>query len=74
MTNEALREEFCKEFPPPMLLGQNQERVCDWWLAKLTAHDEELKMKIVGLFKKQIDHVGWVVRYDDVLALLTPKK
>lgn len=33
--NDELREEFNKAFPPPMLLGQNQEKVADWWLEKI---------------------------------------
>lgn len=32
---ERLRAEWNQAFPPPMLLGQNQERVADWWLDKM---------------------------------------
>ena len=30
---EELRKEFNQAFPPPMLLGQNQEQVVNWWLS-----------------------------------------
>ena len=38
MNEETLRKEFNEKFPPPMLLGQNQEQVANFWLSKLSAY------------------------------------
>ena len=52
MTNKELREKFNEAFPPPMLLGQNQEQVADFWLAVL---DEEKKAMVERIRKSKSD-------------------
>lgn len=44
--NTNIREEFNQAFPPPMLLGQNQERVADWWLSRFSTLLEGLEGEI----------------------------
>lgn len=45
---KELREEWNKKFPPPMLLGQNQEKVADYWL---TIMKSEINKVLEGVEK-----------------------
>ncbi len=51
-TKEAMREKFNEKFPPPMLLGQNQERVADFWLAELATREREIVEEIEKIMPK----------------------
>ena len=52
---EEIKEEFYKKFPPPMLLGQNQEWVADWWIDKILSYHKE-KMAVL---RKKVEKMNF---------------
>lgn len=52
---KTLREEWNEKFPPPMLLGQNQEKVADWWLSKLSQALTEQHESDLQIFREKIE-------------------
>ena len=45
-----IREQWNEAFPPPMLLGQNQERVADYWLTERREAMEKMLIKLIAEF------------------------
>lgn len=45
---KEIREDWNEAFPPPMLLGQNQEKVADWWLKEMRENTSKTLTRILA--------------------------
>ncbi len=62
---ETEREMWNEKFPPPMLLGQNQELVADYWLFRIKLHEEKWKAGVEREIEKMWNKKNELIKFID---------